>query len=50
MTKEKVQQAVTKVIHWLGLFEIKGFEMKHLSPAIPAGDIDEYTEQKLAAT
>ncbi|ENH71959.1 hypothetical protein Focb16_v005580 [Fusarium oxysporum f. sp. cubense] len=49
-TKEKVEQAVTKVIQWLGLFEIKGFEMKHLSPAIPAGDIDEYTEQKLAAT
>ncbi|KAJ0128431.1 Uncharacterized protein HZ326_28472 [Fusarium oxysporum f. sp. albedinis] len=49
-TKEKVEQAVTKVIQWLGLFEIKGFEMKHLSPTIPAGDIDEYTEQKLAAT
>jgi hypothetical protein len=48
--KEQIQQAVTKVIQWLGLFEIKGFEMKHLSPAIPAGDIDEYTEKKLAAT
>ncbi|SCN99760.1 uncharacterized protein FFB20_10988 [Fusarium fujikuroi] len=48
-TKESVERAVTKVIQWLGLFEINGFEMKHLSPGIPAGDFDEYAEKKLAA-
>ncbi|SCV61396.1 uncharacterized protein FFFS_15966 [Fusarium fujikuroi] len=48
-TKGNVERTVTKVIQWLGLFEIKGAEMKHLSPGIPAGDVDEYTEKKLAA-
>jgi hypothetical protein len=48
-TKEKFQQTITGVTQWLGLFEIKSFEMKQRSPGVPAGDIDEYTEQKLAA-
>jgi hypothetical protein len=48
-TKERIQQTISGVTQWLGLFEIKNFEMKHRSPGVPAGDIDEYTEQKLAA-